>query len=178
LSNRPSRLESNRAKIKNPYEHEPNNDSCIHRISKYKDWIVNILPLGNIIGISNKNELKFIHAYGYHMNKYKSFLTVLFPFSSPSLAYVDIVFINLVLLLLCLSYHSVFVFCVYTGQSTDDNKTTRRHQQQHNGIESEDENATAGMFQANYQYTPLKEYAAMRSGRTTNDNTTNGYRSK
>jgi hypothetical protein len=32
------------------------------------------------------------------------------------------------------------------------------------------------MFQANYQYTPLKEYAAMRSNRTTNDtNNINGY---
>lgn len=30
------------------------------------------------------------------------------------------------------------------------------------------------MFQANYQYTPLKEYAAMKSNQTTNNNSTNG----
>jgi hypothetical protein len=34
------------------------------------------------------------------------------------------------------------------------------------------------MFQANYQYTPLKEYAAMKNIRTTNETNTNGYQSK
>jgi hypothetical protein len=34
------------------------------------------------------------------------------------------------------------------------------------------------MFQANYQYTPLKEYAAMKNLRSTNETNTNGYQSK
>jgi hypothetical protein len=65
---------------------------------------------------------------------------------------------------------------MYTGQYTDDTKTTHRiqqQQQQQTGIESDDENTTTGMFQANYHYTPLKEYAAAR-----NDTNTNGYQSK
>ncbi|CAF3351635.1 unnamed protein product [Rotaria sp. Silwood1] len=63
------------------------------------------------------------------------------------------------------------------GQYNDGSRTTRRIQQQkQNGIESDNENDTSEMFQANYQYTPLKEYAAMRSSQTTNDKNTNGYR--
>ena len=34
------------------------------------------------------------------------------------------------------------------------------------------------MFQANYEYTPLKDYAAMKGGRTTHDINTNAYQSK
>ncbi len=60
------------------------------------------------------------------------------------------------------------------GQYTDDSKINHRIQQ-----ESDDENLTTGMFQANYQYTPLKEYAAMKNNRIINDTTTtNGYQSK
>ncbi|CAF4372358.1 unnamed protein product, partial [Rotaria sp. Silwood2] len=62
------------------------------------------------------------------------------------------------------------------GQYNDGSRTTRRIQQQkQNEIESDNENDTSAMFQANYQYTPLKEYAAMRSSQTTNDKKTNGY---
>ena len=68
---------------------------------------------------------------------------------------------------------------IYTGQFTDDNKTIRRiQQQQQRSIHTDDENISIGMFQANYQYTPLKEYAAMRNGRTMNDTSTNSYQSK
>jgi hypothetical protein len=62
------------------------------------------------------------------------------------------------------------------GQYTDDNIIRRIEQQ--NGIETDDGNITTEMFQANYQYTPLKEYAAMKNDRTTTDTNTNGYRSK
>ncbi len=66
---------------------------------------------------------------------------------------------------------------IYIGQYTDDSKAIRRIQQQ-SGLETDEENTTAGMFQADYQYTPLKEYAATKNGRTTNDTNTNGYQSK
>jgi hypothetical protein len=65
---------------------------------------------------------------------------------------------------------------IYIGQYTDDNIIRRIEQQ--NGIETDDGNITTEMFQANYQYTPLKEYAAMKNDRTTTDTNTNGYRSK
>lgn len=57
---------------------------------------------------------------------------------------------------------------MYIGQYTDDTKINRRI-----ALESDDENTTSGMFQANYQYTPLKEYAAMKT-----DSNTNGYKGK
>jgi hypothetical protein len=106
-----------------------------------------------------------------------SFLFILFS----STTYIHILFITLGLLLLCLIpliYHSPIVFIhIYIGQYTDDTKTIRRIQQQ-TGLEGDDENITKGMFQANYQYTPLKEYAAMKNTRTTNDTNPNSYQSK
>ncbi|CAF0815084.1 unnamed protein product [Rotaria sordida] len=63
----------------------------------------------------------------------------------------------------------------HNGQYSDGSRTTQRIQQQtYNGIESDNENDTTAMFQANYQYTPLKEYAALRGSQTTNDKYTNG----
>ena len=89
------------------------------------------------------------------------------------------------LLLQCLiSYQLAFVvfFFVCIGQYNDDSRTTRRiQQQQQNGIDSDeeiDENDRSAMFQANYQYTPLKDYAAMRTNRTNSDKKTNSYPSK
>jgi len=83
------------------------------------------------------------------------------------------------------SYQLAFVFFfVCIGQYNDDGRATQRiqqQQQQQNGIESDDEdddNDRSTMFQADYEYTPLKEYAAMRNNRTTNDNNTNSYPSK
>jgi hypothetical protein len=79
------------------------------------------------------------------------------------------------------SYQLAFVFFVCIGQYDNDSRTTRQiQQQQQNGIETDDENENdrTTMFQANYQYTPLKEYAAMRGSRTTNDNNSNDYQSK
>jgi hypothetical protein len=70
---------------------------------------------------------------------------------------------------------------VCIGQYNDDSRATQRiqQQQQQNGIESDDEDDDRStMFQADYEYTPLKEYAAMRNNRTTNDNNTNSYQSK
>lgn len=77
---------------------------------------------------------------------------------------------------------------VCTGQSAEDNHIHRRNQQQSshsNGLDSDEEHQSSTMFQANYQYTPLKEYAATRTGTTTTTNTngiietsiSNGYRS-
>jgi hypothetical protein len=86
-----------------------------------------------------------------------------------------------VLLLQCLifSYQLAFVFFVCIGQYNDDSRTPQRiQQQQSNGIESDDENDRSNMFQADYEYTPLKEYAALRSSRTTSDNNSNNYQSK
>ena len=57
---------------------------------------------------------------------------------------------------------------MHIGHVTDESKTTRRMQPQ-----TAEENTTAEIFQANYQYTPLKEYAAMKSTQSSND-----YRSK
>jgi hypothetical protein len=75
---------------------------------------------------------------------------------------------------------SICFFFVCIGQYNDDSRTPPRIQQeqQSNGIESDDENDRSNMFQANYQYTPLKEYAALRNSRTTNDNNSNNYQSK
>ena len=110
-------------------------------------------------------------------------------------------FINFVLLLQCLislSFSSSSSFRILSvriclnnvciGQSTDDSYTTRQAQQQSshsNGINSDDERESSNMFQANYQYTPLKEYAAMRTITTVTSPTngtvetpvSNGYRS-
>ncbi|CAF1582084.1 unnamed protein product [Rotaria magnacalcarata] len=59
------------------------------------------------------------------------------------------------------------------GQYTDDSKTNYQYQEQKNRIGIDDENTTTEMFQATYQYTPLKEYAGLRSDPTTID--TNAY---
>lgn len=66
-----------------------------------------------------------------------------------------------------ISYHLPFRF-VCIGHYSDDNRFIRRIEQE-NGIESDDENQRRTMFQANYQYTPLKDYAATRNHRTNND---------
>ncbi len=76
------------------------------------------------------------------------------------------------------SYQLAFVFFVCIGQDKNDNRIPQRTQQQQNLIESDDDNETSTMFQANYQYTPLKEYAATKSNRTTTDNNLNGHQSK
>jgi len=47
-------------------------------------------------------------------------------------------------------------------------KTTRQMEQQI-GLENDGENTTTGIFQAKYQYTPLKEYAATKTDTNTND---------
>ncbi|CAF4328596.1 unnamed protein product [Rotaria sp. Silwood2] len=60
-------------------------------------------------------------------------------------------------------------------QYTDGSKTNRQYQEQQNRIGSGDENTTTEMFQANYQYTPLKEYAALKSDPTTTDTNTYVY---
>ncbi|UJR23107.1 hypothetical protein I4U23_026128 [Adineta vaga] len=60
------------------------------------------------------------------------------------------------------------------GHFMDDSKSIQRIQQQRNS-HMNDENTSIGMFQANYQYTPLKEFAAMKNGRTPNEININGY---
>lgn len=73
-------------------------------------------------------------------------------------------------------------FFVCIGQYSDDNRTTRniqyQQQQQQSGIESDEEDDRSPMFQANYQYTPLKDYAAITRSRSTSDNNSNNYQSK
>ena len=76
----------------------------------------------------------------------------------------------------------LFIF-VCIGHYSDDNRIIRRIEQE-NGIESDEDNQRRTMFQANYQYTPLKDYAATRNHRTNNDYPppppplTNSYQSK
>ena len=88
-----------------------------------------------------------------------------------------------------LAYHSAFVFSfslslsANTDPSHDDNQTIPRARQSLTGIDSDERKtptSTAGMFQANYHYTPLKEYAATRSTRPINETptTSNGYQRK
>ena len=68
-----------------------------------------------------------------------------------------------------LSYQ--FTICLFSfvciGQYSDENRILRRIEQE-NGIESDEETERRTMFQANYQYTPLKDYAAMKNQRTNN----------
>jgi hypothetical protein len=64
------------------------------------------------------------------------------------------------------------------GLYDDDGKIVQRARQRQsplNRSDDDDEDAS-GMFQANYQYTPLKDYAAVRSRATSNDSIPNGYR--
>lgn len=68
-------------------------------------------------------------------------------------------------------------FYIRLGHFTDDSKSIQRIQQQRN-LHADNENTSLGMFQANYQYTPLKEYPAMKNGRLPNDVNVNGYQSK
>ncbi|UJR25803.1 hypothetical protein I4U23_007153 [Adineta vaga] len=65
----------------------------------------------------------------------------------------------------------------HNGQDQDDRRTPQRiQQQQHqNGIESDDEHDSSAMFQANYQYTSLKDYAAMKTVRARSENNINEY---
>jgi hypothetical protein len=114
----------------------------------------------------------------------KSFLNVPYSLisSSSSTAYIHILFyqsrasVNVSHFSYQLAF---FFFFVCIGQYNDDNRTTQQIYQQQYEIEGDDENGTSAMFQANYQYTPLKEYAAVaRDGHTVNDNTTYGYQSK
>ena len=118
------------------------------------------------------------------MNKYKSFLNVLFPVQSHSIfsfsSPLPIHFIITLLLLfrfihLLSLYYLSFYICL--GHFTDDSKSILRIQQQRN-LHSDNENTSLGMFQANYQYTPLKEYAAMKNGRSPNGVNNSGYQSK
>jgi hypothetical protein len=120
-----------------------------------------------------------------HRNKHKSFLNVLlflfFFFVFIYDIYTHTLYQSRASVTLShFSYQLAFVFFVCIGQYNDDSQTARRiQQQQHqNGIESDEENDSSAMFQANYQYTPLKEYAAMRNGRTSDDNNMNGYQRK
>src|SRR5437764_1064749 len=104
-----------------------------------------------------------------------SFLSILFFLYN---LYIHIYYHSWASVILSHSFLFYYTSIVFLGQYTDDSKTIHRIQQQ-TGLESDDEHTTSGMFQANYQYTPLKEYAAMKSGRTTtNDTNTNGYQSK
>ncbi|CAF3790591.1 unnamed protein product [Rotaria sp. Silwood1] len=61
------------------------------------------------------------------------------------------------------------------GQYIDGSKTNRHYQEQQHRIGSDDDNMTKEMFQAHYQYTPLKEYAALRNDPTTIDTNTYAY---
>ncbi|CAM4758763.1 unnamed protein product [Rotaria magnacalcarata] len=62
----------------------------------------------------------------------------------------------------------------------NDGSTTapqQTQQQQQNEIEGDNDNDKAVMFQANYQYTPLKDFALQQSSQATNDrNNANAYR--
>ncbi|CAF4150845.1 unnamed protein product, partial [Rotaria magnacalcarata] len=80
------------------------------------------------------------------------------------------------------SYQLAFVFffffvCIdqYNDGSTTAPQQTQ--QQQQNEIEGDNDNDKAVMFQANYQYTPLKDFALQQSSQATNDrNNANAYR--
>ena len=64
------------------------------------------------------------------------------------------------------------------GLYDDDGKIVQRARQRQSPLNrSDDDEDASGMFQANYQYTPLKDYAAVRSRATSNDSVPNGYRS-
>ena len=140
------------------------------------------------------------------MNKHKSFSNVLpFLFSStPFAAFVHRLFINLVLLLQCLLSPFSFLLLsdsiclrfVCIGQYNDDSLRSRRfthqkqqpqqQQQQHehrapsHGVGSdEDDNESSSLFRTKYEYTPLKDYAAMKNGvRVTSETSSNGLQSK
>lgn len=92
-------------------------------------------------------------------------------------------FINLLFFYsnVALSYQLPFAFFFFSfvciGQYSDDNRIIRRIEQE-NGIESDEETERRTMFQANYQYTPLKDYAAMRNQRLNNDIPINSQPSK
>lgn len=66
---------------------------------------------------------------------------------------------------------------MHTGQYTDDSKTYYQYPEQQDRTRADDEPITSEMFQATYQYTPLKEYAALRNDPTTNDTNTYAYQS-
>lgn len=94
---------------------------------------------------------------------------------------------------------SICLRFVCIGQYSDDSHRSRRtpHLQQHehhlyhqphphhhhsssNGLASDDDdNESSTMFQANYEYTPLKDYAATKNGvRVTSETSSNGFQSK
>ncbi|CAF1064455.1 unnamed protein product [Adineta ricciae] len=59
----------------------------------------------------------------------------------------------------------------HTGQDRNGRRTPQRTQERyHNGLDSDGEHETSAMFEANYIYTPLKDFAATRSNRTASEN--------
>ena len=70
------------------------------------------------------------------------------------------------------SYHFTFVaVSICLGQDRNGRRTPQRTQERYrNGLDSDDEHETSPMFEANYIYTPLKDFAATRSNRTTSEN--------
>ncbi|CAF0856317.1 unnamed protein product [Adineta ricciae] len=61
------------------------------------------------------------------------------------------------------------------SQDRNGRRTPQRTQERyHNGLDSDDEHETSAMFEANYIYTPLKDFAATRSNRTTSENDIKG----
>ena len=120
------------------------------------------------------------------MNKYKSFSKVHLPFYSlVFLLSLQLTFIySLSFLYFCyfflthfLSFSS-FLF-IYAGRYTNDSKKIHQIQEQPTHRGSDEETTTTVMLETNYQYTPLKEYAAMRNDPTTinTTTTTNSYQS-
>lgn len=90
-------------------------------------------------------------------------------------------FINFVLAAVSVSFFSypfvsVVLFCI--GQHGSETRTSLRrpaHQTKQNDTDRENDNGSSTMFQANYQYTPLKEYAAMKKDQPASDAAINGH---
>ena len=155
---------------------------------------------------SYHHRLHLSWTWSMKMNQYKSFSNVLpsrhLYTSSLSIS----CFCYSVSFLLFLSFFlrlsdSICLRFVCIGQYSDDSHRSRRtpHPQQHehhlyhqpqphhhhhhsssNGLASdEDDNESSTMFQANYEYTPLKDYAATKNGvRGTGETSSNGLQSK
>lgn len=90
-----------------------------------------------------------------------------------------LLFLDRLISFLLVSYQSTFLFSEtfsLIGQYTDDNRYSKQNQEntpdQNLEIDDdEDTQETSTMFQANYQYTPLKDYAASNQNGRTNTET-------
>jgi hypothetical protein len=99
-------------------------------------------------------------------------------FKCPFFAFSIVLCIDTTGVLSSFSYRFTFVVSLCVGHRRNGSATPPRKRQQHNGVRNTTDNDTSGMFQVDYEYTPLKDYAAMQNGRSTNANSVNDGLSK